>query len=201
MNTNFLQLAQERYTTKQYQSETKIPQKDIDALQEILRLTPSSINSQPWNFIFVSDEEMKRKLAEASYFNKEKINQASHLVVFNVFSDIEKFEERIKKYLPEGAVNYYLQGIKPQGEAVVRAWLKNQVYISLGFFLSACASMGIDSTAMEGIDTKIYTETLSLDGFEAVFAVAIGYRHSQDNNQPQLKPKSRIPKEEVIQNR
>lgn len=44
---NFLELAKNRYTTKHY-STKRISDEDIAQLKEILRLAPSSINSQPW---------------------------------------------------------------------------------------------------------------------------------------------------------
>lgn len=179
---NFLDLAKNRYTTKIYQNK-KISEEKINDLKEILRLAPSSINSQPWRFIFVSDENKKQELAKVSFFNESKINNASHLVVFLGFDDLEKFESQIRKCLPEGQINYYLQNVKPKGEEVTKKWLHRQVYISLGYFLSACASMGIDSTPMEGIQMEKYDEILQQDGYKTLFAVAIGYRDSNDSNQ------------------
>ena len=52
----FLELAQTRYTTKRYEAGKKVSDQQIKGLQEILRLSPSSINSQPWKFTFVGDE-------------------------------------------------------------------------------------------------------------------------------------------------
>jgi nitroreductase/dihydropteridine reductase len=47
---DLLNLAQQRYTTKAYDPNKKIPQDQIDLLLEVLRLAPSSINIQPWHF-------------------------------------------------------------------------------------------------------------------------------------------------------
>ena len=195
---NFLELAKERYTTKIYNGE-KISDEKISDLKEILRLAPSSINSQPWKFIFVSDEKTKQELAKYSYFNESKINNASHLVVFLAIDDLSIFEEQIRRELGEGQLNYYLQNLKPLGEDSVKSWFHKQVYISLGYFLSACASMGIDSTPMEGIQNQAYDAILKKDGYNTLFAVAIGFRDSQDSNQPSIKPKSRIDLEKVIE--
>lgn len=172
---NFLDLAKNRYTTKTYRKQ-KISAEQISELKEILRLSPSSINSQPWRFTFVSDEKVKSQLAEASFFNEQKIKEASHLVVFRVVDNLNLFEEQITAILPEGAIAYYQQIVKPKGEEAVKNWLQKQVYISLGYFLSACAALEIDSTPMEGIDTQKYDELLPIDGYKTLFAVAIGYR-------------------------
>ena len=69
----FINLSKSRYTTKKYNSSKKISDNEIEELREILRLSPSSINSQPWKFFFVSNEEIKKQLAEVSYFNEQKI--------------------------------------------------------------------------------------------------------------------------------
>lgn len=194
----FLNLSKSRYTTKKYNPSKKISDNDIEELKEILRLSPSSINSQPWKFIFVSNEEIKNQLAEVSYFNEQKIKDASHLVVFCAIDDIQSFENQINKNLPEGAVGYYNQFIKPLSEPEIKSWLKHQVYLSLGYFLSACASMSIDSTPMEGIKSNEYNTILDLKNYTTLFAVAIGYREQNDPNQPKIKNKSRLQREEIV---
>lgn len=196
---SFLDLAKNRYTTKNYNPDRKISAEQIEELKEVIRLSPSSINSQSWKFFFVGDGKKKSELANASYWNAQRINEASHLVVFTAIDDIAKFEQQIKENLPEGSVNYYNKFLKPQGETEVKSWLRHQVYLSLGFFLSACASMGIDSTPMEGIQNEEYDKILQLNGYKTLFAVAIGYRNPEDGNQPSLNPKSRLPLEQVIQ--
>lgn len=195
---SFLDIAKWRYTAKKYNQNEKISDEKIEQLKEILQLSPSSINSQPWQFIFVSDEKTKQELASASFFNEQKINEASHLVVFSVIDSVEKFEEQIRQNLPEGSVNYYNNFLKPLPETEIKSWLQHQVYLSLGFFLSACASLEIDSSPMEGLKPDEYDKILKLDGYKTLFAVAIGYRNPEDSNQPSVKPKSRLPFEQII---
>lgn len=195
----FTSLAKNRYTTKKYNATQKISDSKIEQLQEILRLSPSSINSQPWKFVFISNEEFKSQLAEVSFFNEQKIKEASHLIVFCAIDTISKFENQINTNLPEGAIGYYNQFIKPLPEDAIKSWFHNQVYLSLGFFLSACASMSIDSTPMEGINSKEYNAILKLKDYSAVFAVAIGLRDENDSNQPDRKPKSRLEIVDVIE--
>ncbi len=196
---SFLDLAKSRYTTKKFDSRKKISEDKIAQLKEILRLSPSSIDSQPWKFVFVSDHKVKKELAGASFFNEHKVNDASHLVVFYVLDDLQVFEERIVQNYPEGAVAYYKNNIKARSEADIKNWMAHQVYLSLGFFLSACASIGIDSTPMEGINLQEYTRILPLNAYRPLFAVALGYRSDEDSNQPSITPKSRLRLEDVIQ--
>ncbi len=195
---NFLDKMKNRYTVKKYNPQGKISEEQISALQEILNLSPSSINSQPWNFIFVNDNEIKKQLGEKSYFNKEKVLDSSHIIVFQVIKNIENFEKQIEENLPEGSVNYYRTMVKPKGEDAIKSWLGHQVYLSLGVLLSACASMGIDSTPMEGIEPEGYDAVLNNEKYETLFAVAIGQRDETDANQPKFNPKKRLNAEKVI---
>ncbi|MDN5396249.1 MAG: nitroreductase family protein, partial [Chryseobacterium sp.] len=187
-----------RYTVKKYNPQGKIGAEQIAELKEILNLSPSSINSQPWNFIFINTPDIREQLAEASYFNKDKVLESSHVIVFQVMKNPEEFEKQIEENLPEGSVNYYRTMVKPNGDAAIRSWMGNQVYLSLGVLLSACAAMGIDSTPMEGIETDKYDAILKNDSYETLFAVAIGKRADNDSNHPEVTPKRRLKSEMVI---
>jgi len=65
---SFLEKMKTRYATKRYNSSKIVSEQNIDYLKEILHLSPSSINSQPWQFTFVTDEKTKSALAESSFF-------------------------------------------------------------------------------------------------------------------------------------
>lgn len=195
---NFLNKMKTRYTVKKYNPQGIISEEQVAQLKEILNLSPSSINSQPWNFVFVNNLEIKTELAEASYFNKEKIVDSSQLVVFQVIKNVKDFEEQIEENLPEGSINYYKNFVKPKGEEAIKSWLGHQVYLSLGVFLSACADMGIDSTPMEGIEPEKYDNILKNEKYETLFAVVIGEKSEEDSNQPSHTPKKRLESKKVI---
>lgn len=196
---SFIELMRSRYTTKKYNPNNKIEAEKIEELKEILQLSPSSINSQPWKFKFISDETVKKQLSEVSWTNTQKLLDCDTVVVFSRVDDIEAFEKRIEIELPKGAVNYYKKFIRPKSDSEIRAWFDRQVYLALGIFLSACAEMEIDSTPMEGIQPKGYDKVLGQNEYATVVAVAIGHRDSEDLNQPSKKPKSRRKLDEVIE--
>ncbi|SMG14139.1 nitroreductase / dihydropteridine reductase [Sphingobacterium psychroaquaticum] len=196
---SFLDLAKRRYATKNYDPTKKISVEQIEELKQILTLSPSSINSQPWKFTFVTDPETKSKLAAQSYMNENSINKVNLLVVFHVMEDIEHFEKRNLSILPEAWVSgFYEPLVKANGRANVKAWMQSQVYLSLGYFLSACAHMGLDATPMEGINLKMYKEILSQDGYAPLFAVTVGYADADDWAHPGNLPKSRFALDDVI---
>ena len=188
---NILELIQKRYTSKKYNSNKSIPQKKIEELKEILRLAPSSINCQPWKFTFVQNLEMKSKLASVSMHNTEKINQAQLLVVFSVVDDLEAFQQVVDNEFSPFRKEMYQKIKFNQSETELKNWMAKQVYISLGVGLTACAAMGLDSTAMEGIETEKYREILNMTTYKPLFAMAVGYGAEEDSNRLEVTPKSR----------
>lgn len=198
---DILQLMQSRYTTKVYDPTKKLSDEQIQTLKEVLRLSPSSINSQPWKFLFVGDTDLKNKLAEHSQHNAEKVRDASHVVVFCKQTDVQAFADSLPSYLPQPAVDYFNNHVRPLPDAHIQTWMTHQTYLALGIFLTACASMDIDSTPMEGIDRTAYTQLLAEDGYDVVLAVAIGHRDEKDYNQPSLNPKRRKNAHEVLEER
>ncbi len=195
---SFIEAMQQRYTTKSYDANKKIDSQKIAELKSILQLSPSSINSQPWKFTFVSSSVIKQKLSEVSWVNTEKVQHCDTVVVFSRVNDLNVFEEQIEKELPKGAVAYYKEFIKPLPEAEIKSWFDRQVYLALGVLLSACAEMRIDATPMEGIEPENYDIILGNTDHATIVAVAIGYRDPEDFNQPSKKPKSRRPLHEVV---
>ena len=195
---SFLDSMQRRYTTKKFDPSKKIDSRHITALKTILQLSPSSTNSQPWKFSFISDDEIKQKLSEVSWLNTNKVLDCDQVIVFSRINNITLFEEQIKGRLPKGSLDYYQKFIKPQTEEQIKTWFEKQVYLAMGIFLSACAEMSIDATPMEGLEPEKYDKILNHKEYTTLAAVAIGYRDIEDFNHPSKNPKSRISLECVI---
>ncbi|MCO6174290.1 nitroreductase family protein [Flavobacterium sp. NRK F10] len=97
---NFLECMKLRYTTKEYDSGVKLDTEKIHEIEEILHLSPPSLNSQPWKFTIVSDQKIKVALVPSSFHNKEKVEDCSHLIVFSMLDNIELFEKQMTESLP-----------------------------------------------------------------------------------------------------
>lgn len=197
---SFLDAAKSRYTTKKYDATAKLTDAQLEEIKEILRLSPSSINSQPWKFTVVSSEKAKNEFAKVSSYNAPKIENASHLIVFSVLNNVQLFEKQLNENNIQGQIDFFNNNIKHWPEAEIKNWMAHQVYLSLGFLLSACAVMGIDATPMEGINKEAYTQLLAQNDYKVLFAVALGKRADDDSNQPDLTPKQRLSSDKVIEN-
>ena len=190
---DIIKLLQSRYTTKVYDPSFRLSEEQLATIKEVLRLSPSSINSQPWAFELIEDESLKSVLAEESRSNLERVKQASLLIVFYTYRDVETFiKERIDtQETPAQAQTYFHNYVASQGSEAIQAWQTHQVYIALGVLLTSLASMGLDSTPMEGINVDKYDEILGREKYRPVLAVLVG-RHAEDDfNHPSRKSKQR----------
>ncbi|MBW8015096.1 MAG: hypothetical protein FVQ82_02845 [Planctomycetes bacterium] len=73
---NFLELVTKRQSVRRYLDKPVEPEK-IERCLEAARLAPSACNSQPWKFVVIDDEELKNKVASATYSNLVSINRFS----------------------------------------------------------------------------------------------------------------------------
>jgi len=205
-----------RYSTKKFDSEKKITQSDMQEIKDLLRLSPSSVNSQPWHFIIAESKEAKERISKSTggfyAFNKEKVLDASAVVVF--LSKKEMDDEHLSKLTAQEDKDgrFMNEEIKLQNDAGRKAfnnihkkdlkddylWLEKQVYLNLGSFLIGLGVMGIDSVPMEGFDAKILSEEFDLDikGLTPLVLVPIGYRSEEDYNANLNK--SRLPEEDIF---
>ena len=198
-----------RYATKQFDPNRKISAHDWAALEEALRLTPSSGGLQPWKFVVVTDPAVRARLRPVSY-GQAQITDASHLVViasklnFNE-ADVDAHIRHVAKF--RGAPvetlaplrNMLVGGIvQSRDEAGRNDWARDQAYIALGNLLTSAAMLGIDACPMEGFDRAQYDEILGLKakGFAAAVIATLGYRASTDKYA--AAPKVRYPKEQVF---
>ena len=60
---------EKRYTAKRYDATKRVSQDDLAVIYEAMRLSPSSINSQPWKFIVIESDEAKERM-HSTFANK-----------------------------------------------------------------------------------------------------------------------------------
>lgn len=205
-----------RYSTKEFDPNKKISEEDLEQVRNLLRMSPSSTNIQPWHFILTGTEEGKARIAKGTegfyHFNAKKVTDASHVVVFCSRTSADEAymqhlleqEDKDGRY-PNEEIKQAMYGGRNIFADMHRYdfkdfqhWLEKQVYLNIGSFLLGVAALGIDAVPMEGIDLKAIDEEFSLreKGFTSVTAVSIGYRTETDFNAKT--PKSRLPEEELF---
>lgn len=199
-----------RYATKKFDPSQKIPEATWKTLEQSLVLSPSSFGLQPWQFFVIRNPEIRQKLVEYSWGQKQVI-EASHLVVFAIkknvnAEDVDRHIQRmaevqqtpVEKLAGFGnMVKGFLE--KPPFPLDVDQWAAKQSYIALGFFMTCAAMLHIDTLPMEGFIPAKYDEVLGLTskGYESVVVCCAGYRANDDKYI--ATPKVRFPTDDIVQ--
>ena len=205
-----------RYSTKEFDTNKKISAADFQSLKDILRLSPSSTNIQPWHFVIADDEAGKARIAKGTQgmfdFNTAKVKDASHVIIFcsRIYADDEFLHEVLDKEDTDGRfaepkfkeqmhqVRKMFLDIRRYEQKDEPHWLVEQVYLNMGALLLGAATLGIDAVPMEGADLKALDEEFELrsKGYTAVAVISLGYRSEDDFNADL--PKSRLSEASII---
>lgn len=93
---------------QKYDSNKRIDAQDLNVILEAMRLSASSINSQPWKFVVVESEQAKQRLhdtfANKHQFNQHHAKEASHIILFAYDPKFtkEKFVKRVDAEVSSG---------------------------------------------------------------------------------------------------
>ncbi len=204
-----------RHTSKKYDVTKKVPQKDLDVLFEAMRLSASSINSQPWRFVVIESDEakerMNRTFAKKHQFNQPHVFDSSQIILFahNPRYTREDFAQVVDKGVTDKRTNpedrerafasFIFAELNTDKTGNTSAWTKAQTYLALGNTLHTLARLKIDSTPLEGIDTELVNKEVNneLGGYQCDVALAIGYHHPEEDYNAKL-PKSRRSLESIF---
>lgn len=213
---DLLNVSKSRYTTKAYDATKKISTEQFERLLEVIRLTPSSINIQPWHYFIADHTDAKEKIAKALVgkytYNAPKVLDSSHTILFCTKADIT--EDHLANLLNQDDLSgRFKDGNAKQGQKDARTgyvdfyrnkkgdiqrWAENQTFIALGQTLLAAGIEGIDATPIGGFDESIISDELGLaeKGLIPSVLLTLGYRSDSDFNAKL--PKSRLNKEEIF---
>lgn len=214
---NIIKTLETRYSTKEFDSSKSFTEEDLNNLESLLQLSPSSTNVQPWQFVVASTEEGKKRVAKAAEgffsFNQPKVLDASAVIVFAGRTHIDEeyllkvlaSEDKDGRFLEEQWKNDTHMGrstfvdFHKYDYKDAQHWAEKQLYLNLGNFLLGAAALGFDALPMEGLDMKLLDQEFGLreKGYSSAIVVAVGYHKDSDFNK--TLPKSRLPKEAIIQ--
>jgi nitroreductase/dihydropteridine reductase len=215
MSHSIISELEKRHTVKHYDASKRISESDLETIYEALRLSPSSINSQPWKFIVIESDEAKQRFhdtfANKFQFNQKHAKAASHIILFahkthysrDDYAKVIDTDIQIGRTPEEnreasfGAFAFVDMNTDEQGNNA--PWTKAQAYIALGNTMNVLARLDIDSTPMEGVDHELISELFSeeLEGYQCDVALAMGYNDKAEDYNAAL-PKSRLVKDSVI---
>ena len=202
-----------RASTRQYDPSRKIAEEDFQYLLELARLSPSSVGSEPWQFLVIQNPTLRQALKPVCWGMATQIDDASHIVAIlakkNARYDSEFIQQSmIRRGLTEpeqqqAALEKYRKFQTEdtriaESEQTLFDWASKQTYIALANMLTGAALVGIDSGPIEGFDyaavNRILAETGAFDPNEWGVSVmaTFGYRAKA------IKPKARKALDELV---
>lgn len=207
---DIVHIAAKRHTVKAFDQQRRIPDTVFERIKELLRLAPSSVNSQPWHFFIAATPEGKDRVAQSTdagyQYNSRKIRDASHVIVLTTLaatdtdhdaavlaqeaSDGRFADERAQTSQATSRASY--TNLHRYERKDLQHWYEKQTYLALGTLLLGAAALEVDATPMEGFDSKVLERELGLheQGLTATVIVSLGYSGNDDFNA--RLPKSRL---------
>jgi len=204
-----------RKTAKHQDKSKRIPEEDLAVFFESLRLSASSINSQPWRFVVIESDEARERFSQTFehkfQFNQKHAFDASQIILFayNPRYNRDNYAEVVDKMIEDGRIEvedregafggFVFAELNTDENGDTSCWTKAQLYLAFGNALHTLARLKIAATPMEGIDTELVNSAFAaeLDGYQCDVALAIGYSDAEQDFNAKL-AKSRRSLESIL---
>lgn len=186
---DILAAARKRYTAKAYDPTRRVPEETMQQIYEVLRNSPSSVNSQPWHFIVASTPEAKARLAKGVQgpysYNEAKILNASHVILFCTRVDAEggHLERLLEQEQRDGR---FKDDAAKAGQAKGRLG-----YVNLHRYTLKDLPQWFEKQAYIALELGLHEKGLS-----SLVLLSFGYHADSDFNASL--PKSRLAQEQVF---
>ncbi|MDD0822918.1 NAD(P)H-dependent oxidoreductase [Mannheimia sp. AT1] len=163
-----------RASTRSYDGSKKIPTDDFNYILELGRLSPSSVGSEPWQFIVLQNPELRQAIKPYCW-GIPTMETSSHIVVilakknacYNTEFMAESMRRRgVTEEQMEVTINKYREFQENdskvlESERSLFDWCSKQTYIALGNMMTGAALIGVDSCPIEGFDYEKVNQILA----------------------------------------
>jgi 3-hydroxypropanoate dehydrogenase len=147
-----------------------VPVEILREIYELARMGPTSANSSPGRFVFITTPEAKNRLLPAlAPGNVEKTRSAPVTVI--VAYDME-FHEHLPKLFPQADMRSYFVGNK----ALIEESALRNGSLQGAYLMLAARALGLDCGPMSGFDAaKVNAEFFADSTWRANFLCNLGY--------------------------
>ena len=199
-----MKVIQDRRSIRNF-TEEPVSDQDLDMLMEAARQAPSGENAQPWRFIIVKDEGMRKKMGaiagggSSRRFTAEFVTQKMQKR-FEGLQDEEKKQKAFKKltsgqvsaFMAEAPVNIVVCGKKDVWDTPydTSAAIENILLMVTALGLGAC---WVIAPCIDIRDEERIKELLDIpEGFKAVSILSVGHPAREH------RPRPRLPRNELV---
>ncbi|AHG78379.1 NAD(P)H-dependent oxidoreductase [Mannheimia varigena] len=163
-----------RASTRSYDGNRKISDEDFNYILELGRLSPSSVGSEPWQFIVLQNPELRQAIKPYCW-GIPTMETSSHIVVIlakkNARFDSQYFAEIMDRRGLQGEAREKAMAVYKKfqeqdigildNERSLFDWASKQTYIALGNMMTGAAMIGVDSCPIEGFAYKEVNQILA----------------------------------------
>ncbi|CAH0199299.1 MULTISPECIES: nitroreductase family protein [Peribacillus] len=183
-DTDFITVAKERRSVRQYDAEYVMTEEEIREILDIAIQAPSSSNLQPWRFLVIQDKQTQQELLPIAN-NQQQIVDASAVIA--VLADIEGYKsaeriygELVNKGIMKNEIKEpYVASIMHNygnfsAEKALSVAMIDGGLVSMQIMLAAKAK-GYDTVPMGGYDEAKFVDAFNVpENFKPVMLISIG---------------------------
>ncbi|WP_406945455.1 nitroreductase family protein [Halobacillus sp. SY10] len=183
-DTDFLTIAKERRSVRQYDPGYKIERKEIEELLETAALAPSSSNLQSWRFLVIDEQDEKERLLPIAN-NQQQIVDASAVIVVlgdkKAYKNADQIYSQIaeKGNMPKDVKDMYVNSIFDNYGNFPEERLAKIAHIDGGIvamqFMLAAKAKGYDTVPMGGYDEEQFLKAFNVpEEYTSVMLISLG---------------------------
>jgi nitroreductase len=202
LRDEFARLVAFRHACKDFDESRPVSPNDLSFILEAGRMAPSSLGLEPWRFLVIEDNALRRRLRPACWNQSQVVTSSALIVIQALKADLAPTSDYPRRMLGrlvdtpaelDEAMEIYRQ--IAHGDLV--GWSVAQCHIAAAQMMLAAAAIGIDTCPMGGFEPAAVAEVLGIDRMrvEIALLVAVGYRvHAQPQHR-------RLMTKEIVQYR
>ncbi|MFJ5624389.1 nitroreductase family protein [Peribacillus loiseleuriae] len=200
-NSNLYTVMNERKSVRVYDPNFQITRAEIEDMLKQATTAPSSSNLQPWNFLVIQDQDVKKEL-RAIAFNQEQVETSSAIIAVLGNSEMYKNVEQV--YTQNVAEGHMDESVKETMIANTNAVYPNapkETRMNIATFDAGLVSMqlmliakerGYDTVPMGGFDKAKFADRFELpENIFPIVLIALGKAAAPAHGS------SRLPLEEI----
>ncbi|MFS0782135.1 nitroreductase family protein [Bacillus sp. 1P06AnD] len=181
---DFTTILQERRSVRKFDPSFQLDRPLINELLTLATKAPSSRNLQPWRFIVIENNELKKAIRAAAY-NQEPVEKASAVIAIVADTEMYHNAESIYKskydkgLMDEATMQRQISGIEQMVPQLPKEIRLNMATFDCGLvtmqIMLAARAKGLDTVPIGGFDGKALSSLLELDErFVPILLLPIG---------------------------
>ncbi|MFB5623865.1 MAG: nitroreductase family protein [Nitrosopumilus sp.] len=155
----------ERRSVKNYDTNHKMTDDEVNQLLSLAILSPTSFNMQNWRFVIVKNPEIRKEIRSAAW-DQAQVTDASLLLV--ICADLKSWKKNPSQYwknVPKETQEFLVSAMGPFYEGndeLQRDEAMRSCGIAAQTIMLAAKSMGYDSNPMIGFDPQKVSKIINL---------------------------------------